>query len=99
MVLEVLTRLPVKPLLRFKTVCRSWRAAISSPSFVAAHLRRQRQPTVLIAPQLLNDAEPDIVWPTNFSDTISLYKWRQQNEGAGAGRCQPSLQEKLPWGV
>uniref|UniRef100_A0A0E0D110 F-box domain-containing protein n=1 Tax=Oryza meridionalis TaxID=40149 RepID=A0A0E0D110_9ORYZ len=89
MVLEVLARLPVKPLLRLRAVSRPWRAAIS-----AAHLRRsaathRREPTLLIAPQLLDDAERDIVWPTNFSDTIRLHQWQrrqmeEEQDGAGA---------------
>lgn len=98
MVLEVLARLPVKSLLRLRAVSRPWRAAICAPSFVAAHLRRSAarhrwEPTLLIAPQLLDDAERDIIWPTNFSDTIRLYQWRRRRNGqteeeqvgAGAG--------------
>ncbi|XP_047947195.1 F-box/kelch-repeat protein At3g23880-like [Salvia hispanica] len=37
-IIEILTRLPVKPLLKFKRVCKSWRALISSTQIVAAHL-------------------------------------------------------------
>lgn len=33
-VMEILARLPVKSLLRFKSVCRGWRAIISEPSFI-----------------------------------------------------------------
>lgn len=98
MVLEVLARLPVKSLLWLRAVSRPWRAAICAPSFVAAHLRRSAarhrwEPTLLIAPQLLDDAERDIIWPTNFSDTIRLYQWQRRRNGqteeeqvgAGAG--------------
>ncbi|KAF8011774.1 hypothetical protein BT93_I0037 [Corymbia citriodora subsp. variegata] len=35
---EILKRLPVGSLLRFRCVCRSWRSAIDDPRFVALHL-------------------------------------------------------------
>ncbi|XP_030462494.1 F-box/kelch-repeat protein At3g06240-like [Syzygium oleosum] len=35
---EILKRLPAKSLLRFRSVCRSWRSAIDDPRFVALHL-------------------------------------------------------------
>ncbi|XP_031391519.1 F-box/kelch-repeat protein At3g23880-like isoform X2 [Punica granatum] len=35
---EVLSRLPVKTLFRFKSVCKSWRRLIESPSFIPRHL-------------------------------------------------------------
>ncbi|XP_010052510.3 putative F-box protein At3g16210 isoform X1 [Eucalyptus grandis] len=36
---EILKRLPVKSLLRFRCVSRSWRSAIDDPAFVALHAR------------------------------------------------------------
>uniref|UniRef100_A0A1D1YL88 Putative F-box protein At1g47790 n=1 Tax=Anthurium amnicola TaxID=1678845 RepID=A0A1D1YL88_9ARAE len=39
----ILSRLPVKDLLRYRSVCRSWLALISDPSFVAAHMERSKQ--------------------------------------------------------
>ncbi|VFQ92244.1 unnamed protein product [Cuscuta campestris] len=36
---EVMLRLPVKSLIRFKCVSRSWHAQISSPDFIAEHLQ------------------------------------------------------------
>ncbi|XP_010030326.3 F-box protein At3g07870 [Eucalyptus grandis] len=37
-VVEILKRLPVGSLLRFRCVCRSWRSTIDDPDFVAHHL-------------------------------------------------------------
>ncbi|XP_010030320.2 F-box/kelch-repeat protein At3g23880-like [Eucalyptus grandis] len=37
-VVEILKRLPVGSLLRFRCVCRSWRSTIDDPRFVALHL-------------------------------------------------------------
>ncbi|KAF9599683.1 hypothetical protein IFM89_001629 [Coptis chinensis] len=39
---EILTRLTVKDLLRFKSVCKLWCKAIGGPCFVKAHLHRWR---------------------------------------------------------
>ncbi|VFQ61566.1 unnamed protein product [Cuscuta campestris] len=38
---NILSRIPVRSLLRFQCVSRQWRALIKTPSFVAEHLRRQ----------------------------------------------------------
>ncbi|GMI79444.1 hypothetical protein like AT3G06240 [Hibiscus trionum] len=38
-ILKILNRLPVKSLLRFRSVCKSWNSLISHPSFISAHLQ------------------------------------------------------------
>ncbi|XP_074273124.1 F-box/kelch-repeat protein At3g23880-like [Silene latifolia] len=35
---NILPRLPVKPLIRFKSVCKNWRSTISTPEFSKSHL-------------------------------------------------------------
>ncbi|KAM0024953.1 putative F-box domain-containing protein [Helianthus debilis subsp. tardiflorus] len=37
---QILIRLDVKDLIRFKTVCKSWHSLITSPRFVTRHLNR-----------------------------------------------------------
>jgi hypothetical protein len=59
--LEILIRLPVKSLLRFKAVCKAWHVTISSQSFIATHLQRSTsnhkcRPSFLITPYLLDSA-------------------------------------------
>lgn len=45
---EILMRLPVRSLLRFKLVCKSWKALISDPSFGASCLDRQKESPQLV---------------------------------------------------
>ena len=40
---EILPRLPVRSLLRFKSVCKSWHALISGANFITSHLARARE--------------------------------------------------------
>jgi hypothetical protein len=55
---EILLRLPVKSLLRFRCVCKAWRDTVSgNASFSEAHTRRlcrqnRRPSTLLIAPYI-----------------------------------------------
>ncbi|KEH37762.1 F-box protein interaction domain protein [Medicago truncatula] len=39
LVFEILSRLPVKTLLQYKCVCKSWKTLISDPQFAQTHLR------------------------------------------------------------
>lgn len=46
---DILSRLPVKSLTRFRSVSKNWAHLTSTPAFVAAHLRRSsRNPSLLI---------------------------------------------------
>lgn len=38
LLIEILTRLPAKSLLRFTSVCKSWYSLITNPSFITTHL-------------------------------------------------------------
>ncbi|XP_019159145.1 PREDICTED: F-box protein CPR30-like [Ipomoea nil] len=42
LLIEILKRLPVKSLLRFFAVCKSWYILISSPAFISVHCRHHR---------------------------------------------------------
>ncbi|KAM0926528.1 hypothetical protein ACQ4PT_003570 [Festuca glaucescens] len=72
LVSEILVRLPVKPLLRFKSACRAWHATISSRSFISMHLQRsvsdhQRHQCFLLTPYFL----------AKESSNISIYRWQK----------------------
>ncbi|KAM0861869.1 hypothetical protein ACQ4PT_045606 [Festuca glaucescens] len=89
LVLEVLIRLPVKSLLRFKSVSKAWRAIISGPLFIREHLeysasKRKRNPSVLIAPHALDSIIKGEDWPTTFSTQICFYQWLPGSAAAEA---------------
>ncbi|KAK1620751.1 hypothetical protein QYE76_026268 [Lolium multiflorum] len=50
-VLDILERLPIGDILRFRRVCRAWRAMIAGdPDFARAHLHRWRSEMVVVSP-------------------------------------------------
>ncbi|CAI9103381.1 OLC1v1001847C1 [Oldenlandia corymbosa var. corymbosa] len=49
LVQEILSYLPAKSLMRFKSVCRSWRSIILDPPFARSHNRRGSSPRFLIS--------------------------------------------------
>ncbi|XBI23695.1 hypothetical protein VPH35_048876 [Triticum aestivum] len=93
MVFEILVRLPVKSLIRFKSVSKAWRGTISDPCFIRSHLRQsvknqEHEPSFLITPlttgiALYADGQGQEVWPTNVSNHIPFYSWQ---EGQGEAR-------------
>ncbi|XP_056694365.1 F-box/kelch-repeat protein At3g23880-like [Spinacia oleracea] len=46
--LEILLRLPVKSLLNFKLVCKSWNSLICSPDFIKSHTRNSNNPSLTL---------------------------------------------------
>ena len=76
LVLEILIRLPVNSLLRFKCVSKAWRTTtISDPSFIRSHhqtsaSRWEQKPSLLITPHTLDRVVQGENWPTTFS-TVS----------------------------
>ncbi|CAL5024149.1 unnamed protein product [Urochloa decumbens] len=90
-VVDILLRLPVKDLVRFKCVSKAWRAIISDPIFIRAQLRYsatkwERDPCFIISPQTLDFVDPEDEeqgrWPTAFCNHIRFYQWRQGNKAA-----------------
>ncbi|KAF5441814.1 hypothetical protein F2P56_036964 [Juglans regia] len=73
---EILTRLPVRPLVRLKVVCKQWCFLISDPEFSISHARRNHRSNGLLlkglnqAPGLslvpLEGYQPPRVLPFNF---------------------------------
>jgi F-box interacting protein len=83
MVLEILIRLPVKSLLRFKTASKPWRAMISDPSFIRRQLQHsaskwKQNPSLLITPHAVGNERRGVgaEWPMNFSTQIRMYQWQ-----------------------
>ncbi|CAN6232852.1 unnamed protein product [Urochloa humidicola] len=64
MLTEVFLRLPVKSILRFRAVCRSWAAELSSEEFCGLHLEKAK---VAATPKLFFTA------PTTGFDATALY--------------------------
>lgn len=57
-VVDVLSRLPVKSLLRFKSVSKEWQSIITDPKFVSLHLNRSTQRPGAITAFLTPDDTP-----------------------------------------
>ncbi|CAL4958561.1 unnamed protein product [Urochloa decumbens] len=85
MVWEILIRLPVNSLVRFRSVSKAWRAIISDPSFVRAHLHFCRQsqhqnPTsFLITPYMFLQRRGPATSKAISTD-IRFYKWHLEED-------------------
>lgn len=88
-VTEILVLLPVKSLLRFRSVCKAWRSVISDPAFIRAHLhhsaakRDEQDACFIISPHTLDYRLPEELnrWPTTFSTHIRFYQWQRPPQG------------------
>jgi F-box interacting protein len=85
LVTEILLRLPVKSLLRFKSVSKGWRATISDPFFVGSHLRQsasrwRQSPSLLVTPHALAYVIEGEAWPTTFCTEICFFEWQWQRQ-------------------
>ncbi|KAF5764863.1 putative F-box domain-containing protein [Helianthus annuus] len=49
---EIMKRLPVKSLIQFRSVCKSWNSLIESPDFIA-HYSSQQQHLLVRFPRLV----------------------------------------------
>ncbi|KAL3567716.1 hypothetical protein D5086_030367 [Populus alba] len=57
-IVDILTYLPAKSLIRFKCVCRSWRSLISDPQFSKLHLKRAYEDESMNRQRLLVATDP-----------------------------------------
>ncbi|WVZ79002.1 hypothetical protein U9M48_026633 [Paspalum notatum var. saurae] len=85
LVQEILVRLPVKCLVRCRSVCKAWRSMVLDPLFVCAHLghsasKWEQDPSLIINPitygRLLR-GPGNTVTPDDFSNHIRFYQWQQ----------------------
>ncbi|CAL0302771.1 unnamed protein product [Lupinus luteus] len=55
-IIDILSRITVKPLLRFKSVCKSWKTLISDPQFAKIHFQRSITDSTFIHHRLMPQA-------------------------------------------
>ncbi|KAL6137101.1 hypothetical protein ACLB2K_062396 [Fragaria x ananassa] len=64
-VVEILARLPVKTLMRFRCVCTTWRSLIADPHFVKKHMKYD-------AERVLNDGDMRLLFSMKPPSTMGL---------------------------
>ncbi|XP_027119000.1 F-box/kelch-repeat protein At3g23880-like [Coffea arabica] len=92
LIVDILTRLPVKSILRFRCVSKSWLCLIASPHFIKSHLT--------ISTKVNNHARHGLLLapidaPTELY-TCSLYSVLYQRSPVSAEKVQLPLQSKYP---
>ncbi|TVU49496.1 hypothetical protein EJB05_00809, partial [Eragrostis curvula] len=96
---EVLVRLPVKSLARFRSVCRSWRAGIADPAFVRRH-RDLSRATARCAPSVLaipREVDPDDEQAT--SGDISFHRLLPGGGGNATKAGEMIFEKAWPGGI
>ncbi|XP_024185413.1 F-box/kelch-repeat protein At3g23880 isoform X2 [Rosa chinensis] len=79
---EILARLPVKSLMRFRCVCKSWRALISESYFVKKHLSYEERGITESAHRLIFMLDPPLVLDY---EALKSMKDDDYGDGDGAG--------------
>lgn len=76
LVFDILTRLPVKSVLRFKCICKSWLSMISDPKFIRTHLHLSTERLLLRTERYplspLSFASIDFESPNQDSKSLDL---------------------------
>ncbi|XP_058214317.1 F-box/kelch-repeat protein At3g23880-like [Rhododendron vialii] len=94
---EILSRLPVKSLLRLRCVCKSWRSLISNPKFAKTHLCRASMNTDYTNHRLIFSR----LYPRTDVKSCSLYSIANRNSDSAVQLdCplkDPNLQVTI-WG-
>ncbi|XP_044458876.1 F-box/kelch-repeat protein At2g43270-like [Triticum aestivum] len=81
LVSEILPRLPVESLLRFRSVCKAWRCIIDEDSFLRDHLRLQTT-SLLVAPWIgENDDDGPLASSTGEVTAAGLYQCDGKQQG------------------
>uniref|UniRef100_A0ACD5U0J8 Uncharacterized protein n=1 Tax=Avena sativa TaxID=4498 RepID=A0ACD5U0J8_AVESA len=75
MVAEVLLRLPIKSIIRFRSVCRSWSAMFSSEEFCCLHRAMMAKAAPTATPKLLR------ISPTSGFDSTAVYSCSPSDPG------------------
>uniref|UniRef100_M8B0Y7 Uncharacterized protein n=1 Tax=Aegilops tauschii TaxID=37682 RepID=M8B0Y7_AEGTA len=96
LVSEILPRIPVEPLLRFRSVCKAWRGIIDEDSFHREHLRHQTS-SLLVAPWIgENDDDGPFASSTGEVTAAGFYQWDgKQQDAATLVHAMPNYHNKM----
>ncbi|XP_030462549.1 F-box/kelch-repeat protein At3g23880-like [Syzygium oleosum] len=95
-VLEILKRLPVKPLMRFKCVSKSWRCMIEDPDFMAMHLKQKYKVVLSSPPDFVDMYSARMVLGFGYNDRTNDCKvvritYFPDKYGGYSGRLEPEV--------
>ncbi|XBI94523.1 hypothetical protein VPH35_031145 [Triticum aestivum] len=96
LVSEILPRIPLEPLLRFRSVCKAWRGIIDEDSFHQEHLRHQTS-SLLVTPWIgENDDDGPFASSTGEVTAAGFYQWDgKQQDAATLVHAMPDYHNKM----
>ncbi|EEF36313.1 ubiquitin-protein ligase, putative [Ricinus communis] len=77
---EILTRLPVDCLLRFRSISKSWCAKIDDPNFIKTHLKKSRETNSNLT-LIFAGSHPDYFYNVNLDSLNSIIKLENPIKG------------------
>ncbi|KAJ0679619.1 putative F-box domain-containing protein [Helianthus annuus] len=100
----IMNKLPVEPLIRFRTVCKAWKSLIDSSDFIRNHIKQQNQQHLLVSSHgllcLFGPDDKAVIWNPSIRKAVDVVLPDMVGDGIyvnvlGFGVCPETIDPKV----